>query len=71
MLSLPPASAHGWTSDFKIQWVERAYPEALSDLLLQIDDDVDSSLCNEDGGLCNDDDMSVEEFADAASLDLV
>lgn len=69
ILSLPSASEHGWTSDFNINWVEKAYPDELSDLLMDVDDDEELEL-DDDDEETHDEIYSVEDFADQVAGEL-
>eukprot|EP00794_Sanderia_malayensis_P013072 gene13072-biopygen10433 len=40
-LELPHLSGHGWTDKYEIIWMEKAFPENIEDLLMELDDSED------------------------------
>ncbi|ESO85575.1 hypothetical protein LOTGIDRAFT_155063 [Lottia gigantea] len=40
LMSLPPASNNGWTKDLMIKWVKTPYSDELSDLLVELDEEI-------------------------------
>ena len=52
---LPPIENHGWTKDYEVKWIETAFPEDLTAILVENDleenifEETDESSDEEDG----------------------